>query len=374
MSKVILSAVILMLFPATGISQIEENQVMQNIVDQYETVGRNMAPALLAAVQRTFWLLATIELTVSLMFEALKQSGAAGFATTIIHRILFISFFSYLMTNGFDFAEAILNTFLYLGESVANQTILTPDDIFDTGLKLAKTITADTSWWEISKIGYFLLALIVLYCFASMAGYMVLALIEYYVVAFAGVFLLGFGGSSYTKDYALMYFKAVMMVGLKIFILMILSSIGISIVHSYVADLEAGNGQYLALAGAVIALAIMIANAPNLLASFVGGVSHAGAGSMTQAASLAAGAASQAGSATKGAAGMLAAGYQATRAGISQPGNSVVNAGKTFAGAFTNDIKNINSGGGSKFPGSTRGGRMAASIKSNQSPSISKGK
>jgi len=370
--KVVVVFAAALLFPLEVSAQIAEDNTLQAIVDGYQVIGRTSAPALVAAMHNTFWLLATIELTVSLAFEALKQSGVQGVIATLVHRIMFIGFFSYLMLNGFNIAESILNGFLDLGQNVVSVKLLTPDNVLDTGIELAKKITEGVAWWNVSKFGYLVIAVIMLICFAAMAGAMVLALVEFYVVVFAGIFLLGFGGSTYTKDYALMFIKAVVMVGLKVFILMILSGIGIGIIHGYAANITNNSGQYLSLLGSSVVLAILINRAPDLLASLVTGVSHSGGGGVSATTNAVGGAAKAVGGAAMSTGGIGAAIYQAGKVGASQPGSTAVNTAKSLGKAFYQDVKSVNAGSASAFPGSTRGARMASSIKAS-GPSISKG-
>ena len=47
-----------------------------------------------------------------------------------------------------------------------------------------------------------LASLIILFCFALIAAAIILALVESYIVLSGGVLLMGFGGSRWTKDFA----------------------------------------------------------------------------------------------------------------------------------------------------------------------------
>ena len=60
-----------------------------------------------------------------------------------------------------------------------------------------------TSFWHpADSVGLMAASLIVIVCFALIAAFMILALVESYVVISAGVLFMGFGGSRWTKDYA----------------------------------------------------------------------------------------------------------------------------------------------------------------------------
>jgi len=69
------------------------------------------------------------------------------------------------------------------------------------------------------------------------AANVLLALITAWVLAYAGVFVLGFGGARWTSDFALNYFRSVMGIVLKLMTITLLVGIAVSIIDGYHADL-----------------------------------------------------------------------------------------------------------------------------------------
>ena len=72
-------------------------------------------------------------------------------------------------------------------------------------------------------------ALVIVVCFALIAAMMIVTLVEMYIVSYAGIILLGFGGSSFTKDYAVKYLTYAVSVGIKIMMMTLVVSVGQSI-------------------------------------------------------------------------------------------------------------------------------------------------
>ncbi len=364
-------------YSGTAFAEITENNIIGGIIGQYQGIGAGFGATIAGLVVRTFWLLAIIELTWSLGVELLKESGLTGFVTTLITRIVFIGFFWYLLSNAMYISGVILNTFYALANGATGAAVLTPDNILDTGLEIIKIAWQDFSILDADSFGPLILSLVIMICFAVIAAYMALALIEFYIVVYAGIFMLGFGGSSFTKDLAIAWLRLNMMVGAKIFLMLMLTGIGIAIVQNYAANIVINSNQFLALMGAAFTLMVMVVQAPALIASMMtGAASQFGAGhALSTGKSAAAGAGaltSVAQSTVSNVAGSVAAVYQAGALGKSQSGSTIANTVKNLGSAMVGDSAGMASG--SVFPGpkSTKGGRMAAALKS-QRPSIQKG-
>jgi type IV secretion system protein TrbL len=69
-------------------------------------------------------------------------------------------------------------------------------------------------------------SLVLSYALATAVGYMAIVLLENYIVGSLGLILLGFGGSDYTRNYALSYIKALVHIGFKLFLITIIIYVG----------------------------------------------------------------------------------------------------------------------------------------------------
>ena len=72
--------------------------------------------------------------------------------------------------------------------------------------------------------------LVIEVCFALIAAFMVLALVESYLIISIGVILMAFGGSRWTKDFAISTVRYTVSVGAKLFVLQLLVSIGTGLI------------------------------------------------------------------------------------------------------------------------------------------------
>jgi len=132
---------------------------------------------------------------------------------------------------------------------------------------------------------------------------------ETYVKLAAGVIFLGFGSAEWTRDLTINYFRALLAVGIKQFVMLLMAGIGLDIMQSILgrqAQAGAGidlQGMAVALISSVILLAL-IAKVPASVAAIVGVESGAfggwGFGTVTSGAVVAAQVASAAGGAAVG--------------------------------------------------------------------------
>lgn len=166
---------------------------------------------------------------------------------------------------------------------------------------------------------------VVVICFSLVAAIFVSVMVEMYVGLLAGMIMLGLGGSSFTKDFAVRYLVYAFGVGMKLMALVMIAKIGSQVLLGLANAPTASSEQFvttLAIAGISVVVFIIAMYVPNIIQGVVQGASVSG-GMETirhggQAGSFAAGA------------GFLAAG--AARAGFAA-GQSARAAGSSVAGA-----------------------------------------
>jgi type IV secretion system protein TrbL len=84
-------------------------------------------------------------------------------------------------------------------------------------------------------------AIVVLVILALIAVNMLLLLISAWLLAYAGIFLLGFGGSRWTSDIAINFYKTVLGVGIQLFTMAFLIGVGKSFLDQYYKAFEVGT-------------------------------------------------------------------------------------------------------------------------------------
>ena len=118
---------------------------------------------------------------------------------------------------------------------------LTPSGIVDIGFDIfAKVYDSSSGWTPVDSTAGIIISLIILIVLALVAVNMLLLLISGWILAYAGVFFLGFGGSRWTSDMAISYFKTVLSVAAQLLTMVLLVGIGKSFVDQYYINMSAG--------------------------------------------------------------------------------------------------------------------------------------
>ena len=274
-------------------------QVANNSLDEITTLYQERSAAWQATLRNAalnlFWLLVAIEFTWSAIRLVLRGADFGEWVTEVVNQVLFIGFFLTLLLNSADYAQAIVDSF----RQAANQASaasggsqqITPSNIFEVGLNLATRIVDQVSFFSPGdSAGYVLAALIVLICFALIAAFMILALVESYIVISAGVLLMGFGGSRWTKDYAVKIMVYAMAVGAKLFVLQLLVGLGQAMIRSWEARLVNNTSDIFVIVGSGVVMLAITKVVPDMVQSLVNGTAPSGGGALVGAAAAVGGA------------------------------------------------------------------------------------
>lgn len=244
----------------------------------WQTVLRNYAITL-------FWLLAGIEFTWAAIRLALKGADFGEWVAEVINQILFIGFFLTLLLNSADYAEAVVNSF----REAANQASvagggagrISPSNIFEVGVNLALRVVGQVSLAKLAEsAGFLIAALVVLICFALIAAFLILALVESYIVISAGVLLMGFGGSRWTKDYAVKVMVYAVAVGAKLFVLQLLIGLGQAMILSWEAQIVSNTSDVFVIVGSAVVMLAVTKVVPDMVQSLVNGTAPSGGGAL----------------------------------------------------------------------------------------------
>lgn len=264
--------------------------------------------------------------------------------------------FFWLLENGPAIAMAIIDSLRQIASKTSGlNKLVSPSGIVDIGFDIAaKVVDASSIWSPATTTVGLLLAAVILVVLALVGVNMLIILISAWILAYGGVFLLGFGGGRWTQDIAMNYYRTVLSIALQSFAMVLIIGIGKSFIDQYYAAMS-GNMAikelFVMLVVAIILLSL-INKIPPLLAGIVNGGGFSGGGGMglggaMTAAGLASAALSSGMSAAIGAAASSAGGAQALKAAFQAAQQSLSD------GSSTHSQTNSSSGGLASAMGQT---------------------
>lgn len=262
-----------------GPASAQEGALLTSLENEIAAAARGWEVTVMQAARSLFWILAGIEVGIAAIWLALAAASLDTWFAELVRRILFIGLFVLILEQGPGFAKAIVDS---LFQIAAGGSTASPANVFNAGLKVASAMS------EKAKFGVFednalaiaavFAIVIVVVCFSLVAAIFVSVMVEVYVGLLAGMIMLGLGGSSFTKDFALRYLVYAFSVGMKLMALVVIARIGSQVLLG-LADTTAGPDEFLstlAIGGISVVVFIISIYVPTIIQGVVQGVSVTG--------------------------------------------------------------------------------------------------
>ncbi|WP_084267426.1 P-type conjugative transfer protein TrbL [Azohydromonas lata] len=307
--------------------------LLDDVAERYRNAAAGWAGVIVDAASWVFWTLAVISLVMTFGFMALRRAELSEFFAEFVKFTMTLGFFWWLLVNGPDFAQRIMNSLRQVAGKAAGLGVggLSPSGIVDVGYLVFAKVVDQTTWWKPwdSLIGQ-VLGIAVLVCLLIVGINMLLLLISGWVLAFGGVIFLGFGGGRWTSEMAINYYRTVLHLGVQLMMMVLLVGIGKTLVDDYYAQVNQGLVTLKGLGvmiGVSITMVVLVSKLPGFIASIAtggpvggGGIGTSGAGMIMGAAGMLAAAGGMAAAMAVAGAAQAAGGAQALMAAFKAAG------------------------------------------------------
>jgi type IV secretion system protein VirB6/type IV secretion system protein TrbL len=346
-----LAALSLLLIPE--IASASDTGIMDSVMEKYQVAATSWGAKMVAFGSWLFWGLAIISMTWTYGMMLLRKADLGEFFGETIRFFGTLGFFWWVLLNGPAISKSIIDSMWDIGANVAGGAdAFTPSGITDIGFNLLfRALDNSSSFSPIDSAVAIILSAAVLVILLLIAVNMLLLFVSSWFLMYGGAFLLGFGGSRWTSDIAITYYKTVLGLGVQIMSMILLIGIGKTFIDQAIQGMTDGMNlkELSVLTASVIVLLYLTNKIPPMLSGIVGGASTGGIGGFGAGAAIGAAAAAAgiaAGIASAGAS--LAAGGAANMAG----------AGSALKAAFQSAQENMGGGGGgsSESGGGSSGG------------------
>jgi len=287
-------SVFLMLYVADSNAALDASNasgqgVMDQILSNYKSVASTWSATITTHASWLFWTLVTISMVWTFGFMMFQKADIGEFFAEFIKFTIFTGFYWWLLTNGPSFAGTIINSMLQMGVESAglNNALLnnplSPSSIVDIGFGIFNTASNGSTWVSpVSSTIGIVISIIILIILALISVNMLVLLISAWILAYAGVFYLGFGGSRWTSEIAIHYYKAVLGIGMQLFAMVLIVGIGQSFLNNYYAMMSGGMilSEYVVMLVTAIVLLVLTDKIPPMLSGVMhgSGIGHIGGG------------------------------------------------------------------------------------------------
>ena len=349
-------------YSTSASAQLSNQGMLDQVVTEFATRASAWQAVVTDAASWLFWTLVVISMVWTFGMMALRKADIGEFFAELVRFTIFTGFFWWLLINGPAFANSIIQGLSRIGEQASGVSAVTPSGIVDVGFMIFKQALRNSSVWSpVDSLIGLLLSVGILVLLATIAVNMLLLLVSAWLLAYAGIFFLGFGGSRWTSDMAINYYKTVLGVAAQIMTMVLLIGIGNDLLSSFYAKMNKSTLNFEELAVMLVfcvALLMLVNRVPPLVAGVItgsgvggaGGIGNFGAGAVVGAAvgaaAMAAGGAAMAGKALMGAASGAAGGASALKAAFEKAQAAMADGGGGGMPSFGGGGGDSGGGGG----------------------------
>lgn len=355
---------------AAAAGDITQGNEMNGLLRMLYDAASEWSPRLQGYALTLLASLALIQLVWTFMPLVMKQADFGEIVGELIRFFMAIGFFYAIIEHSVPWATAVVNSFREAaGTASGLGRALQPGDMFAVAVDFSRTIVEGISVFSPGKaVLIALVGCLVLLCFAFIAAFMFVTLVESYVIINASVLFFGFGGSQWTRDFAIAPLRFVIAVGAKLFVLTLIVGIIVTSAKSWLAAYTNDEASLMTLAGLALVCAYLTKTIPELIGGMISGTSMGGGSAIggMAAAGAAGAAAAIATIATAGAAAPAAAGALGSAGSGSAAGAGAAGAGGIGGGGLAAAINSSFAGGsgaaGAVGAGSSMTGAASSSV------------
>jgi type IV secretion system protein TrbL len=269
---VICLLMVLMGWPLDVYAAIESGNLLDNALLKFQTAAAGWGPYILARASWLFWTLATISLVWTMGQLALRRAEMGEFLGEFLSFTLMTGFFWWLLTNGPTFALQIIDSMQRIANHASGLgSTSSPSRVVDIGFELLhQTVTQSTVWTPVASTVGIIMSCVVLVVLALIGVNLLVLYVSTWILAYAGIFFLGFGGSRWTSDMAIGYYRTVLALGAQLAAMVLLIGIGYSIITNYYSLMRANVS--LEEEAVVLIASIMLLTLVNKIPPLIGGL------------------------------------------------------------------------------------------------------
>jgi type IV secretion system protein TrbL len=229
-----------LLLPIAAAAQAPPGNLLDGVVSTYQDLAGTWLDRIVPLAERTFGLLAVLEIAISGIAWALRGADLDTIAVALLRKTIVLGFLYSLLLLFPLWIPAIPSGFEVAGQTASATAAVNPSQILDLGTTIgAKMLLAfDALDLLVNPVGA-LLGVLVVFCvvlaFGLIAAQVCLTLVETFIVLSAGALFLGFGAFRATVSLTEGYIAYAFQVGTRIYLLYLLLSAGTALAQQWAA-------------------------------------------------------------------------------------------------------------------------------------------
>ena len=219
----------------TSSSVITSNNILDSVMMQFKTKAYDWVEPIKIHARYLFICLATISMVWTMGQLLYHRSSFPELFGEFIRFLCFTGLFLWFLENAPTMSEDIINGFRKLAGQASGRTALSPSGVMDLGIELCSKVYNCVNFWDgVAGLGTLLLSVIIFSLLTLISINMLLQICTAWLLAYVGVFFLGFGGGKWTSDMSINYLKTVLSLGASIMTMTLIISLGEEFINTYI--------------------------------------------------------------------------------------------------------------------------------------------
>ena len=198
--------------------------VISQMLSTFHDKARQWGDVAQGAALHLFRVLLIIDISWMGIRLVLKGTDVKEITVELIRLLLFAGFMYALVIHYDEWGPSIINGMTELAVK-AGAPNAEPAAVLGMSMQFISMVFENLSW-GFEGLGLIICCIVFCICFALITAQMVLVKCESYIVLNAGMILLGFGGSQFTKDFATNFIRYALGVAVKLYVMQMLVFLG----------------------------------------------------------------------------------------------------------------------------------------------------
>jgi type IV secretion system protein TrbL len=259
--------------------------ILDGIAQTFELATQTWFTTLFPLAQNLFFALMVIQIAWSgIWWTVIRKEGGEQVLVLLLRQVFVLSVLYTVLIFSPIWVPTVIGSFEHAGATAGGIDGINPSSIFSGGFYLALGLLDGLNNWgllnPITAPMILFTCVVLILCYAWMAGVLLIYLVESYIVLGGGVLLLGFGGSRFTAGLADGYLVYVFKVGVKLFVAYLILGIAGSLAAQWAGLLNAveltNPAPLFEVLGGALVLALVTTKVPLFASQMLG--AHSGFG------------------------------------------------------------------------------------------------
>lgn len=249
-----------------------DTNVFDKILSRYQNAASAWGTVMVEYATWLFWGLVLISMVWTYGMMILRKADIQEFFAETVRFFGVTGFFWWILVNGPAIGDTIIKSMWQIGsKAIGIKTEFTPGGVVQIGFDIFfKVLDQSSIWSPVDSAMGILISIVILFVLTLIGINLLLLFISAWILIYGGVFFLGFGGSRWTSDIAISFYKTVLSVGAQLMAMLLLIGIGKTFIDQYYADM--GGGANLKELGIMFVASIMLFFLTNKIPPLIGSI------------------------------------------------------------------------------------------------------